>query len=84
MCGIRAFHLYRTKDLTGVSGTGRVAEGVIFSNGWVAMTWLSEQPSISFYTSIDQVEAIHGHNGTTRVVFTGEPPASERLASLDS
>lgn len=71
-CRMKHFHLYRSEDPTGVSGTGRVAEGVVFTNGWVAMTWLSAQPSISFYTSIEQLEAIHGHSGTTRVVFHPE------------
>jgi len=52
-----------------VSGTGRVAEGVIFSNGWVALVWLTETPSMGFYPSIEAVEAIHGHSGKTRVVF---------------
>jgi hypothetical protein len=70
-CRLRHFHLHRTEDPTGVSGTGCVAEGVVFSNGWVAMTWHSAQPSMNFYTSIEQVEAIHGHSGTTRVVFHG-------------
>lgn len=52
-----------------MSGTGRVAEGAIFSNGWVALVWLTETPSLNFYPSIDAVEAIHGHNGATRIVY---------------
>jgi hypothetical protein len=65
----RLFHLLRLADESGVSGTGRVAEGVIFSNGWVALLWLTETPSMGFYPSIEAVEAIHGHSGKTRVVF---------------
>ena len=38
----RIFHLLRLADESGVSGTGRVAEGVIFSNGWVALVWLTD------------------------------------------
>jgi hypothetical protein len=63
------FHLQRHEDETGVSGTGRVAEGVVFDNGWCAMTWLSQHTSVAFYTSIAEVEAIHGHNGKTDVVI---------------
>jgi len=66
---VKLFQLRRSEDTTGVSGTGWVAEGVVFSNGWVAMTWLSERPSVVFYTSLDDVEAIHGHDGRTQVVF---------------
>ena len=67
--GIRTFHLQRLEDETGVSGTGRVAEGVIFTNGWVAMAWLTAHTSIAFYPSLREVEAIHGHNGKTLVVL---------------
>lgn len=65
----RVFYLLRLDDESGVSGTGRVAEGVVFSNGWVALVWLTDTPSMGFYPSIEAVEAIHGHSGKTRVVF---------------
>jgi hypothetical protein len=65
----RAFYLERREDPSGVSGTGRVAEGVVFSNGWVALVWLSACPSLAFYPSIENVEAIHGHGGKTRLIF---------------
>lgn len=82
VCLMRHFHLYRREDPTGVSGSGHVAEGVVFSNGWVAMTWLSAQPSMSFYTSISQVEAIHGHGGATRVVFHDREGAAPRTPPI--
>jgi len=66
---IQTFHLLRLEDESGVSGTGWVAEGAVFSNGWVALTWLGETPSLNFYPSIEAVEAIHGHGGATRIVF---------------
>ncbi len=66
---LRAFHLVRRDDPTGISGTGCVAEGVVFSSGWVAMTWLSETPTITFYSSVAQVETLHGHHGTTSLEF---------------
>lgn len=34
---MRRFHLRRDVDAAGVSGIGKVAEGVEFSNGWCAM-----------------------------------------------
>jgi hypothetical protein len=42
---------------------------VLFSNGWVAMRWLSDRPSMNFFASIDDVAAIHGHDNTTKIVF---------------
>src|ERR1700720_3724621 len=69
---IRTFHLQRLEDETGISGTGKVAEGVIFSNGWCAMTWLTANTSVAFYPDLKTVESIHGHNGKTLVVVDGE------------
>jgi hypothetical protein len=68
---LRAFHLVRDTDLTGVSGTGVVAEGVAFSDGTVALRWLSAWPtSVVFHDrGIEAVEAVHGHGGATRIVW---------------
>lgn len=68
---MRAFVLQRDVDETGVSGTGVVAEGVEFSSGVVALTWLTEWPtSVVFHDrGIESVEAIHGHGGKTKIVF---------------
>lgn len=66
---LKTFSLIRKADETGVSGTGKVAEGVIFSDGSVAMRWLSNTPSSVFYRSIDDVEIIHGHGGKTIIVI---------------
>ena len=70
---MRLFHLLRCDDPSGISGTGCVAEGVIFTSGWVAMTWLTDTPTITFFSSVEQLGAIHGHGGTTRVVFGAHP-----------
>jgi hypothetical protein len=61
------FQLVRKEDVTGVSGTGVVAEGVEFSSGVVVLTWLSDWPtSVVFHDrGIDSVKAVHGHNGST-------------------
>src|SRR5690349_9941968 len=64
---IRRFTLDRTEDETGVSGIGIVAEGVQFSSGRCAMIWLSIYSSMAFYDCMDDLIAIHGHNGKTVV-----------------
>lgn len=66
---MRRFELHRHQDATGVSGTGVVAEGVVFSTGWVALTWLTAVNSLVFYPSITNVEHIHGHGGMTVIVW---------------
>jgi len=65
---LKRFYLERTLDPVGISGTGVIAEGVVFSTGKVVLQWLTEYQSIGIYDSISDVLSIHGHNGTTSVV----------------
>jgi len=64
---MKRFRLVRVEDVSGVSGVGVVAEGVLFATGKVAMSWLTQYTSVSVYDSIADVEAIHGHDGRTRI-----------------
>lgn len=59
--GMRRFVMQRTYDASGVSGTGVVLEGVLFSTGVVVIHWLTPPPrgSISVFDSLDQFLAIH-------------------------
>ncbi len=66
---LRRFTLVRNIDETGVSGTGVVAEGVVFSTGWAALQWLTDINSIVFYPDMKNIELIHGHGGKTQVVW---------------
>lgn len=58
----RSFLLVRDEDETGVSGTGTVAQGIEFSDGTVALRWMSEWPtSVVFHDrGIAAVEQVHG------------------------
>lgn len=69
LSNMRLFHLVREKDISGVSGIGIVAEGCEFTNGSVCMTWLSTHHSVVYYPNIKELEAIHGHEGATKVVW---------------
>ena len=87
---MKIFYLNRTEDESGVSGTGRVAQGFIFDNGKVAVTWLSDHPTVTVYDNIGEVHAIHGHGGKTEVVMEpdfkkafGELKSFEELTSVD-
>jgi hypothetical protein len=64
---MKRFRLYRKEDETGISGTGYVSEGIQFSSGKCAMNWTTTVSSVAVYDSIEELEAIHGHNGMTEV-----------------
>lgn len=67
----RPFLLVRDEDVTGVSGTGVVAQGVEFQDGTVALRWLGDWPtSVVFHDEgIASVQHVHGHGGKTRIVW---------------
>jgi hypothetical protein len=67
--GIRRFVLDRTADVSGTSGVGIVAEGVAFSDGTCVIRWITDLRSTAVYNSVDDLVAIHGHDGATTVVW---------------
>jgi hypothetical protein len=64
---MRLFNLLRTEDVSGVSGVGRVAQGVQFHDGQCVVSWFGVYHSIEVHPNIETVEQIHGHEGKTRV-----------------
>lgn len=71
---MRKFRLDRVIDSTGVSGTGVIAEGIVFSDGTVAMRWLTRWRSTGFYSSMEDLLEIHTHGGDTVVLWDAEAP----------
>lgn len=69
----RLFRLIRIEDESGVSGTGHVADGVVFHDGTCALHWRTPHTSTTVYKDIFAVRAIHGHAGKTRVELTEHP-----------
>ncbi|MGN6564756.1 MAG: hypothetical protein ACTHMU_19015 [Thermomicrobiales bacterium] len=65
----RRFQLFRHQDVSGVSGTGIVADGVEFPNGWVALVWRDNLCSMNFIFCMSDVERIHGHGGKTEIIW---------------
>lgn len=68
----RRFNVFRVIDETGYSGTGVVAQGIVFGNGKVVLCWLngnSGVSSIAIYESETDLLKIHGHGGTTGIEF---------------
>lgn len=64
---MRKFLLMRSEDVSGVSGTGIVAEGVEFHDGQVTMSWFGQHHTIEVAPSIESIEKIHGHSGRTKI-----------------
>lgn len=71
---IKRFELHRDQDISGVSGSGVVAEGVQFSDGHICLQWMGRWPTSVVWhdKGIESVEAVHGHNGATRIVWLDE------------
>lgn len=69
---IRRFVLMRNIDITGISGTGLVAWGVQFPDGKVVTRWNGTVAQTCVWDSIADVEAIHGHNGSTEIKWLDE------------
>jgi len=76
----RRFEVVRTQDVTGVSGTGVVAEGVEFTDGTTVVRWCElpeDSPNYQrgvrattvIFPEVSAVEALHGHNGATTLVW---------------
>ena len=75
---MKLFHLYRVEDISGVSGTGPVVEGVEFTNGWCALRWITDKSSVCFYQSLSDVRKVHGHGGRTELVVHDFEPQRDR------
>jgi hypothetical protein len=70
----RRFWLDRQTDVSGVSGTGEVAEGIQFTDGSVALRWISATPCTAVFDRLDQVAAVHGHGGATSIRWLDPVP----------
>ncbi len=70
------FHLQRDVDVTGASGTGRVADGVLWPDGAVTLRWRGPRASTVHWDRIEDAEAIHGHGGHTTIVWDDPQPTT--------
>jgi hypothetical protein len=68
---MRTFRLERQVDVTGISGTGHVADGVLFEDdGTTVIHWRGAHPSTVVWPDISHAMAIHGHGGATKFVWS--------------
>lgn len=66
---MKTFHLDRVIDETGVSGTGKVAQGVMFDDGTCVLRWLTDTPGTTVFADMRSLLAVHGHDGKTKVTY---------------
>lgn len=86
----RAFVVQRDADVSGVSGEGIVAEGVLFSDGWAVTHWLDKPPmhepktDVWHNPGVQPFERVHGHGGATRVIWADDiaPVVAQLLEQL--
>lgn len=66
---VKIFTLNRKVDVSGVSGIGIVATGIIFKNKKVVICWEGKYQSIVHWDCIEDVEKINCHNGSTTIEY---------------
>ncbi len=74
---LRRFHFERKQDVSGISGIGSVAFGVMFHDGQIALHWEGNHSSINIYHSLEDLMFVHGHSGMTEVVWD-DPPREKK------
>lgn len=62
---IRTGEVVRHTDVSGVSGTGVIAQIVQLGNGKFVVAWLGTYPSTAIWDSLEAIFAVHGHDGAT-------------------
>ena len=80
---IKVFTMVRNGDESGVSGVGRVLDGLVFPSGKTVVCWRSEIPSISTYDSFEDFERVHvqSHPGNeTEILFGIGPGLNDKVA----
>jgi hypothetical protein len=66
------FVLNRSEDKTGLSGTGIVADGVLFPNGKVVVCWRGDKSSIVIWNNIDEMKKVSCTHSTTSLIWDDE------------
>ncbi|MFD0408608.1 hypothetical protein [Kitasatospora sp. NPDC127116] len=80
--GAQPFILRRHTDVTGVSGTGIVADGVLFpaaGKSRAVVRWRGDRGSTVVWDHLGHVKDIHGHDGATTIELV---PVDELIAAL--
>ncbi len=69
----RRFILWRKTDVHTISGTGKVAEGLVLPDGQCVIQWTTTTGSIGLYRNFEELLDIHGHGKCTVIRWIDEP-----------
>lgn len=72
--------MYRSNDESGVSGTGKVLEGVVFESGSCVVSWLTTLSSLGVYNSYQHFLKIHvlSHPTNGTIIIFDDTEVQER------
>lgn len=81
---MRLYHLCRKEDISGTSGTGRVAEVAEFDDGSVVVRWMRDRnaagvASTTVFNSLADLLTVHGHEGRTDVELVVDTAQTDQL-----
>jgi hypothetical protein len=82
---MKTYFLCRAKDISGKSGTGRVAQVAEFDDGTAVLHWSADTnssgvSSTEIFNSVDDLLKVHGHEGRTILEPISLGPDTERDA----
>ncbi|MEW9530767.1 hypothetical protein [Microbispora sp. NPDC049125] len=80
---MRRFVLYRNEDVSGVSGVGVRVWGVQWPDGAVAYRWNTPLATTCVADKVEDVVAIHGHNGATMLIWVDSEEVAQRWREVD-
>ena len=81
---MRLYYLCRKEDISGASGTGRIAEVAEFDDRTVVVRWIGHWnaagvASTTVFNSLNDLLKVHGHQGRTDVELIAETGDIEAL-----
>ena len=72
---MRRFKVIRPIDITGISGTGHVIDGIVFDDGTTIIKWRTQYSSITIFKSFEEFKYIHidcHPENKTEIIFLDE------------
>jgi hypothetical protein len=82
---LKTFTVIRRGDESGVSGIGRVLNGVVFQDGACVIRWCSEVPSSVSYDSFEDFERVHitSHpENKSEIIWGKDCKLNEKVAEI--
>lgn len=64
---VTVYKFIREQDVSGISGTGYVADVVEFEDGTCVMHWNTNPSSTAHYDSVNDLMKIHSHDGRAKL-----------------